>query len=76
MESQVIKKLLEKGKITTDDINEVMEELPSDFERDIIEDIKECYSNNSQPFEVWVTHFLPILRGVSQKINELSNPAT
>jgi hypothetical protein len=81
MEAQIIEKLKQMGKITDEDISEALKMIPSKFEVDLVHNIWDAYSdapisNFDEEFNIWISHFLPILRNESfkcmEKVRELN----
>ena len=73
MEGLIIEKLKQLGKITDADISEALNTIPTEIETEIIKSIWNYYSDDpcidpEEELNLWVSHFLPILKEESFKI--------
>jgi len=77
MQSQIIEQLKKMGKVTEEDVRNAMREIPNEFELELIKTIWDSYCDEvfdnleyTEIINVWVSHFLPILREESFKCME------
>lgn len=78
MEGEIIEKLKQLGKITDEDVSEAMKLIPNQDEIRIIVGIRNNYDNSKNlgdmysddETNIWISHFLPILREESFKCME------
>lgn len=76
MHKQILEQLQKDGKITAEDIQRAISALPAEWELGIIHSIWDSYCHETstishdEELEIWVSHFLPILREEAFKVVE------